>query len=989
MKTQRSLVCSKPVANVSAWLTGGMQCVRLSGVGALSLLGMPLFAAVIPVEQLPKDKTASFESDVFPFLSDNCVSCHNKSTHKGGLNLETPEAILKGGDSGPSVVPGKPVESLLMKASTHADPDSVMPPRDNKVKAKNLTPAQIGMLQRWIESGAKAGQSRVREIKWRPLPSQLKSILAVASSADGELVACSRGNELSVYQTATAAVSFHTQAHKDQVQTLAFSPDGRTLASGGFREIKLWQRELARPAKIAPVPAGLSVVSEDGRWIAVAEVSGVKVRELAKSDAPLQETSLSGEYSRCEWNTDSSLLALLSKQKQLTVWNRAENRVLFSTEIPVAGKALAWRADGKAIYTVGGDAVVREWDAATGAALGERKGLPAEAISVAARDTKLAVGCADGSVWLWEGTPADATVKLKAPAAAAFVAFSGDASQFAVASPDATVRVVDRAGKVLQTIKGDPAAQREQEDRKRALEMEDGTLAYRKELLADAEKSLTSTKDRLKKTADALPVKVKDVEAKQKAAAEAAAPVDAAKKTAAEAEAAFAAAEKALKTSQDASAALIEKVDKAKADKSTTPEALAEHEKTRAEAGKALEAATAAHKAKETARKTATDALDAAEKKKVTAAMDLEKAERAKTLAEGELDISKKEEKEFTEAAAKAKTAATEQEANKAKAAAELEKARKVAEAAPAVSALKLVKESGVLLIGHVNGVVQLRGLDSGGLVGWFGEAREKGAVHALCAAGGNRVVAVSEDGAVWGWDRSEKWVLKKTIGDGLSVEVLRDRVTALAFSPDGSVLAAGSGEPSREGDVVLWRMAALDAPPRKATGIHSDTILGLSFSPDGKTLVSGGADKAARVIDVEKLKLVRSLEGHTHHVLGVSWSPDGRSVVTGGGDNVVKVWDVATGARKKNVDGVEKEVTSVQFLGSGAQFVAASGDGKVRVVGTNGTVVRTMTENALFVNSLAAPRDGLTVVAGGQDGVLRLWNAATGAKVTEFAANK
>lgn len=989
MKTQRFFSCSKPVASVSAWLSDGGKAVRLAGLGVFPLLGMPLCAAVIPVEQLPKDKAVGFESDVFPFLSDNCVSCHSKSTHKGGLNLETPEAILKGGDSGPSVVPGKPAESLLIKASTHADPDSVMPPRDNKVKAKNLTPAQIGILQRWIELGAKAGQSKVREIKWRPLPSQLKSILAVATSSDGELVACSRGNELSVYQTATAAVLFRTEAHKDQVQTLAFSPDGRTLASGGFREIKIWQRDHARPSKAAPVPAGLSAISEDGRWIVVAGPSGVQVRELAKADAPLQDANVPGEVSRCEWSADGSLLALLSKQKRLTVWNRAENKVLFAAELPVEGKGLAWRADGKAVYTVGGDAVVREWDAATGAVLGERKGLPAEAISVAARDAKLAVGCADGSVWLWEGTQTDASVKLKAPAAAAFVAFSGDAAQFAVASPDATVRVLDRAGKVLHTIKGDPGAQREQEDRKRALEMEDGTLAYRKEVLAEAEKSLTSTKDRLKKTADALPTKVKDIEAKQKALADSAAPLDAAKKAAAEADAAFAMAETVLKTAQDASTAATAKADKAKADKAASPEALAENEKARVDAGKALEAATAAHKAKETARKTAADALDAAEKKKVTAAMDLEKAERAKVLAETEVEVSKKEEKEFTEAVAKAKAAAAEQEASKTRAAAELEKARKVAEAAPAVSALKLVKESGVLLIGHVNGVVQLRGLESGGVVGWFGEAREKGAVHALCAAGGNRLLAVSGDGVVWGWDRSEKWALKKTIGDGVSPEVLRDRVTALTFSPDGSVLAAGSGEPSREGDVVLWRMAALDAPPRKATGIHSDTILGLSFAPDGKTLVSGAADKAARVIDVENLKLVRSLEGHTHHVLGVSWSPDGRSVVTGGGDNVVKVWDVATGARKKNVDGVEKEVTSVQFLGSGAQFVAASGDGKVRVVGTNGTVVRTMTENALFVNSLAAPRDGLTIVAGGQDGVLRLWNATTGAKVAEFAAHK
>lgn len=956
-------------------------------LGLASLWSLQAVAAVIPIESLPKDKTASFESDVFPFLSDNCVSCHSKSTHKGGLNLETPEAILKGGDSGPSVVPGKPLESLLIKASIHEDPDSAMPPRDNKVKAKNLTPAQIGALQRWIELGAKAGRTRVQELKWRPLPVQLKSILAVASSADGELAACSRGSEISVYQTATSALLFRAKAHHDQVQALAFSPDGRTLVSGGFREIKVWQREQARPVRGSQQPAGLHALSPDARWIAIGDGTSLKVRELGKPDAPLQETGVQGTFTSVVWNADGSALAALGGPKRLTVWSRTEGRILCEVNLPLEGKALAWRTDGKALYTAGGEPAVREWDALSGAALGERKGLPAETLSLEAHDTRLAVGCADGTVWLWEENQPDASAKIKAPGVASLVAFSPDAARIAVAGQDATVRVFDRGGKILGSFKGDPGAQKEQEDAKRALEMEEGTLAYRKELLVEAEKALTSAKDRLKKTADSIPVKAKELEGKQKALADSGAPIEAAKKTAAEAEAAFAAAESSLNGAQAAATSAAEKAAKAKADAATAPEALAESERVRAESAKVLEAATVAQKAKETARKTALDALDAAEKKKTAAAGDLEKAERAKVLAESELALSKTEEKDSTEAAAKAKAAATAQEASKVTAAGLLEKVRKLADAVPAVSAMKFAGAQGPLLVGLANGVVQLRSVEAGGLVGWFGEPREKGAVRALVETAGEGTLAVSEDGWTWGWNRSEKWVLKKTLGDGASSEILRDRVTALTFSADGAVFAAGSGEPSREGDVLLWRTAALDAPPRKAVGIHSDTILSLSFSPDGKTLLSGGADKAARVIDVEKLSVVRSLEGHTHHVLGVSWSPDGRSVVTGGGDNVVKVWDVATGARKKNVDGVDKEVTSVQFLGAGTQFAAASGDGKVRVVGTNGTVVRTMTENASFVNSVAAPRDGLTVVAGGQDGVLRLWNATTGVKVTEFAA--
>ena len=54
-----------------------------------------------------------FYQDVYPFLKANCISCHNKTTTKAGLNMETPELMIQGGDSGPSIVPGKSAESLL------------------------------------------------------------------------------------------------------------------------------------------------------------------------------------------------------------------------------------------------------------------------------------------------------------------------------------------------------------------------------------------------------------------------------------------------------------------------------------------------------------------------------------------------------------------------------------------------------------------------------------------------------------------------------------------------------------------------------------------------------------------------------------------------------------------------------------------------------------------------------------------------------------
>ncbi len=144
-----------------------------------------------------------------------------------------------------------------------------------------------------------------------------------------------------------------------------------------------------------------------------------------------------------------------------------------------------------------------------------------------------------------------------------------------------------------------------------------------------------------------------------------------------------------------------------------------------------------------------------------------------------------------------------------------------------------------------------------------------------------------------------------------------------------------------------------------------------------------------ARVTELATGKIVRNFEGHTHHVLGVSWSADGRTLATAGADGMVKVWDFTTGDRKKNIEGYDKEVTAVRFVGATANLVTSSGDNKVRLVGLDGKEVRVFPEVADFMESAAVSADGKLVVAGGQDSVLRVWNAADGGKLAAFAPEK
>ncbi len=119
----------------------------------LSAMSLPLRAQA-PAEQqsrLPPSATrlVDFSSDVKPILQVACVRCHARGNDKGGFSIETRESLLRGGDTGPAVVPGQSSASFLIELVSGLEPDMLMPK-----KGSRLTGDQIGLLRAWIDQGA-------------------------------------------------------------------------------------------------------------------------------------------------------------------------------------------------------------------------------------------------------------------------------------------------------------------------------------------------------------------------------------------------------------------------------------------------------------------------------------------------------------------------------------------------------------------------------------------------------------------------------------------------------------------------------------------------------------------------------------------------------------------------------------------------------------------------------------------------------------------
>lgn len=392
---------------------------------------------------LPLAASKDFSRDIQPIFEKRCVGCHSATATMGSLNLETFEGLMKGGNNGPVVVPRKSKESMLYLSVVGQAPNIGRMPFSNDVMPAD----EAESIREWIDEGAAAPA---------PAPKR-QQIYSLAWQPDGKAIALGGYTEVQLMSADGKTETGKLTAHADAVRALAWSADGKILAAGGGLpgrkgEVKIWAADGSLRATISGHSDSIYslAISPDGKTIATASYDKlIKIwdAETGKEIRTLKD-HIDAIYS-IAFTPDGKRLVSGAADRSIKVWNPETGERLFTMSEPTDGvNSVAVSPDGKRIAAAGQDKTIRLWK------LGE-KGAELETSMIAHEDAILRI------VWSRDGktllsSSADRSLKFfrvpdltelkmigKQPDWAFAVEYSPDGSRIALGRMDGSFEITE------------------------------------------------------------------------------------------------------------------------------------------------------------------------------------------------------------------------------------------------------------------------------------------------------------------------------------------------------------------------------------------------------------------------------------------------------------------------------------------------------------------------------------------------------------------
>ena len=967
----------------------------------------------IPVAHLQRSEPVDFANEIMPILKRNCLACHHEKEAEGGLILESADKIHQGGDSGSSVDLDAPTESILMVRATGAE-EPLMPPEDNAVGAKPLTPDELGLLKLWIEQGAKGSDAMGESIQWQEIPESVRTSLALSISPDGQIAALGRGNRVVVVDMETYQPSGYlvdpevlggNAAHVDLVQSIAIAPDAQRIATGGFRTVKIWKKEPLAPrpqSRIVASAGGIVAISSDSGTAAIVNAIGdIEIWGLKSETTPAEPSqTLRGHTDRISglcWAGSTGRLVSCDSAGRLIVWKTDSGDRACELQTEVVLIDLAVSDSGDQVAAIDLDGKLHRFEVSSdAAAIHSLTSIPPEitkAIDVvfAAKPNPQMI-VSDESAGVLVVAPTDAKVvrKLDHGSVVDALAVSPDGALLLTGGRDGKIRTWDlSSGEPGITIHGDPRGQLQLAYAQRQSQRQKSAVERLNSETAELEKRLASEKEVVTKAREEQTKAAASVEENEKKHKEVLATVTASEKAIAianeeanKANAVAEAAKKMLASSTEAMELLTKEIAAESTDLSTANEAVQKLQDELAAITKKLEQANARAQQIQTKVDEKNASLTKAKESIAKANEEIESAKKRSTEAKASAVKAAKQLEEQKKKLASAEEAKTKSEAELAKRQQALEtatQAQKRAEAA--IPAHKHVIEAETRKLALLD---QRLSRTQNAL-----NDPDRQVVSVAVDPAGQLVASSHRDGAIRVYQLDSGQPITEFESELSGWSGLSTRVTW--FGQD--VIAFGKASTpelwsTRFGWTLERTIGSLDDP----TTI-SDRVTAMDFRQDGLSIAVGSGPPSrsgeVKVFAVETGALVRDFgEVHSDTVLGLAFSPRGGSIASSAADKTIRLLDVTSGEVTRSLEGHTHHVLSIAWQDDGQSIASASADRTVKVwdakTGEQRRTISGFGKEITAVEFVSASNQLATACA---DGQVRLYDASNGKSLRTFNA--